>query len=49
VPLTPAILNAIFDAVGVRVYTLPVRPSRIRADLKRRTVSGQQHSCGTSA
>ena len=49
VPLTPAILNAIFDAVGVRVYTLPVRPSRIRADLKRRTVSGQQHSCGTCA
>jgi len=29
VPLTPAILNAIYDAVGVRVYSLPATPDRI--------------------
>jgi CO/xanthine dehydrogenase Mo-binding subunit/aerobic-type carbon monoxide dehydrogenase small subunit (CoxS/CutS family) len=34
VPLTPAICNAIFDAVGVRVYRLPATPDRIRAALQ---------------
>ena len=29
VPLTPAILNAIYDAVGARVYSLPATPDKI--------------------
>ena len=29
VPLTPAILNAIYDAVGVRIYSLPATPDKI--------------------
>ena len=29
VPMTPAVLNAIFDATGVRLYNLPVRPEHI--------------------
>jgi len=29
VPLTPAILNAIYDAVGARVYRLPATPDKI--------------------
>jgi CO/xanthine dehydrogenase Mo-binding subunit len=31
VPLTPAILNAIFDAVGVRIHSLPATPDKILA------------------
>ena len=31
VPSTPAILNAVHDATGVRVYDLPVDPERLRA------------------
>jgi CO/xanthine dehydrogenase Mo-binding subunit/aerobic-type carbon monoxide dehydrogenase small subunit (CoxS/CutS family) len=30
VPATPAILNAVYDATGVRVYDLPVDPERLR-------------------
>jgi len=31
----PAILNAIYDAVGVRITELPVRPKKILKGLKR--------------
>lgn len=34
VPITPAILNAIYDASGVRIYHLPATPDKIRAGLK---------------
>jgi CO/xanthine dehydrogenase Mo-binding subunit len=34
VPLTPAVTNAIYDALGVRMYTLPATPKRILAALK---------------
>lgn len=34
VPLTPAICNAIYDAVGFRAYELPATPKRILAGLK---------------
>jgi CO/xanthine dehydrogenase Mo-binding subunit len=29
VPMTPVVLNAIFDAIGIRFYSLPVRPENI--------------------
>jgi CO/xanthine dehydrogenase Mo-binding subunit len=32
-PTAPAICNAIFDAVGVRVYDLPALPERVKAGL----------------
>ena len=38
VPLTPAILNAIFDAVGVRVYSLPATPDKIIDGLKKNVI-----------
>lgn len=31
VPATPAILNAIYDAIGKRIYSLPAKPQRILA------------------
>jgi CO/xanthine dehydrogenase Mo-binding subunit len=34
IPTAPAITNAIFDAVGVRVFSLPVTPARILSALK---------------
>ena len=34
-PTIPAILNAIYDATGVRIDELPVTPERIRAALRR--------------
>ena len=33
VPVTPAITNAIYDAVGVRIYDLPATPAKILAGL----------------
>jgi CO/xanthine dehydrogenase Mo-binding subunit len=35
VPLTPAITNEIYDAVGVRIYDLPATPARILAGMRR--------------
>lgn len=35
VPTAPAIANAIFDAVGVRIRDLPVTPEKMQAALKR--------------
>ncbi|HUW63536.1 MAG TPA: hypothetical protein VMW83_02385, partial [Spirochaetia bacterium] len=35
VPVTPAILNANYDATGVRIRTLPATPSKILAGLQR--------------
>jgi CO/xanthine dehydrogenase Mo-binding subunit len=36
-PAAPAIANAIFDAIGVRIKELPITPEKIRAALKKRT------------
>ena len=37
IPTAPAITNAIFDAVGVRVFSLPVTPAKILSALKEGT------------
>jgi hypothetical protein len=39
VPLTPAILNAIFDAVGVRIRRVPASPDIIKHALERQTMA----------
>jgi xanthine dehydrogenase molybdenum-binding subunit len=36
VPTAPAIANAIYDAVGIRVRDLPITPERVLAALKER-------------
>jgi xanthine dehydrogenase molybdenum-binding subunit len=33
-PTAPAIANAIFDAVGVRIRDLPITPEKVLAALK---------------
>lgn len=35
VPTAPAIANAVYDAVGVRIYDLPITPEKILAALKK--------------
>jgi CO/xanthine dehydrogenase Mo-binding subunit len=34
VPTAPAIANAIYDAVGVRIRDLPITPEKVLAALK---------------
>ena len=34
-PILPAVVNALYDAVGVRVYDLPVTPDRVWAAMQR--------------
>ena len=34
IPTAPAILNAIYDAVGVRITKVPATPARVRAAIK---------------
>jgi aldehyde oxidoreductase len=34
IPTAPAILNAIHDAVGVRITKVPATPARVRAAIK---------------
>jgi CO/xanthine dehydrogenase Mo-binding subunit len=34
VPAPPAIINAIYDAVGIRIYDLPATPEKILSALK---------------
>ncbi len=38
IPTAPAILNAIYDAVGIRLTSIPATPARIRAALARSPV-----------
>lgn len=42
VPLTPAILNAIYDAVGVRIHDLPATPDKILSGLEHRSGSASR-------
>lgn len=37
-PTIPAILNAVYDAVGVRIQELPITPERVYLSLKKRDV-----------
>ena len=39
VPTSPAVANAIFNAIGVRLTEIPIRPDRIVAALKGRAVA----------
>ncbi|MFZ5634773.1 MAG: molybdopterin-dependent oxidoreductase [Bacillota bacterium] len=42
VPITPAILNAIYDATGVRIHSLPATPDKVLAGLKDCKVAGNR-------
>jgi len=35
VPTAPAIANAIYDAVGIRIHDLPITPEKILGALKK--------------
>jgi 4-hydroxybenzoyl-CoA reductase subunit alpha len=35
-PTIPALLNAVYDAIGERVYELPLTPERVYMALKRK-------------
>ena len=37
VPTAPAIMNAIYDAIGVRMKSLPATPEKILSALKNKT------------
>jgi xanthine dehydrogenase molybdenum-binding subunit len=40
VPTAPAIANAIYDAVGVRIKDLPITPEKVLAALKAKEKEG---------
>ena len=42
VPITPAIANAVYDAVGVRMNELPITPEKLLEAMKGRKVSGKR-------
>ena len=33
-PAIPAILNAVYDAIGVRIFELPLKPERVYMAIK---------------
>jgi CO/xanthine dehydrogenase Mo-binding subunit/aerobic-type carbon monoxide dehydrogenase small subunit (CoxS/CutS family) len=39
IPTAPAILNAIYDAAGIRIYKLPATPDKVRAAIRAKSVS----------
>jgi aldehyde oxidoreductase len=43
IPTAPAILNAIHDAVGVRIHRLPATPDRVRAAIRDRVAPEPNH------
>jgi CO/xanthine dehydrogenase Mo-binding subunit/aerobic-type carbon monoxide dehydrogenase small subunit (CoxS/CutS family) len=53
IPTAPAILNAIHDAIGVRIHRIPATPDRVRAAIlaaqKRRTGVSVPHEHGGGA
>ena len=42
IPTAPAILNALHDAIGVRVHKLPATPDRVRAAILQAGIAGAQ-------
>lgn len=46
IPTAPAILNALYDAAGVRIYKLPATPDKVRAALRARKESAQGNMYG---
>ena len=44
IPTAPAILNAIHDAVGVRIHRVPATPDRVRAAILEARRNGGQHA-----
>lgn len=43
VPTIPAIMNAIYDAVGVRITSLPASPERLLEAIKRKEAESRSH------
>jgi CO/xanthine dehydrogenase Mo-binding subunit len=37
VPTAPAIANAVYDAIGVRIKSLPITPEKVLKALRERT------------
>jgi aldehyde oxidoreductase len=46
IPTAPAILNALYDAAGVRIYKLPATPDKIRAAIRAKQDSERGNSNG---
>jgi aldehyde oxidoreductase len=44
IPTAPAILNALYDAAGVRIYKLPATPDKVRAAIRAKHAASQAHS-----
>jgi len=44
IPTAPAILNALYDAVGVRIRKLPATPDKVRAAILAKTAAGPGNS-----
>ncbi len=44
IPTAPAILNALYDAAGVRIYKLPATPDKVRAALRAKQESARGNS-----
>ncbi|RLF55598.1 MAG: hypothetical protein DRN37_09065 [Thermoplasmata archaeon] len=42
IAFAPAIANAIYDAVGVRIYSLPITPEKVYRALQRKKNRGQE-------
>jgi len=48
VPTAPAIANAVYDAIGVRIRDLPITPEKIVAALGEKWVSTSLQFSGSS-
>jgi aldehyde oxidoreductase len=46
IPTAPAILNALYDAAGVRIYKLPATPDKVRAAIRAKAKSTPGNSHG---
>ncbi|MEO7995598.1 MAG: hypothetical protein ABI743_14460, partial [bacterium] len=43
-PILPAVVNAIYDAVGIRIRTLPVTPDLILEAIQRKEANQPVHA-----